>query len=219
MARTDDEASLTIEKVCETMKDRGGFTGKYGDLVEYVRQYLDEVAYQLCDGFSVNMRYFTIHPHIEGSFESLKEVYDSKKHPINFKVRVRKPLRDITRNVTVDIQGLAEKSAFIDEFTDTDEGFVNSQFIPGDLFNLTGSKIKLDGNDPGCGVFFVPVEEPRLAVRVDRIVVNNASLVAGMAPNTGHALNRIEVRTQYNGSAVFLKSPRVIASDFVLEAV
>jgi hypothetical protein len=68
IARTANEASLTIEEVCAAMKNRGGFTSNYNDLVEYVRQFLDEMAYQLCDGFAVNADYFSVHPNIGGTF-------------------------------------------------------------------------------------------------------------------------------------------------------
>jgi hypothetical protein len=56
IARTDNEASLTIEQVCAALKNRGGFTGNYDDLVEHVKQFLDEVVYQICDGFAVNLK-------------------------------------------------------------------------------------------------------------------------------------------------------------------
>ena len=53
IARTDDEASLNIDQVCAAMKERGGFTGQYEDLVKFVKQFFDEAAYQLCDGLGV----------------------------------------------------------------------------------------------------------------------------------------------------------------------
>ena len=33
IARTDDEAALSIEDVCAALKNRGGFTGEYEDAV------------------------------------------------------------------------------------------------------------------------------------------------------------------------------------------
>jgi hypothetical protein len=42
IARTDDEASLDIEAVCAALKNRGGFTGNYDDLVSHVKQYYIE---------------------------------------------------------------------------------------------------------------------------------------------------------------------------------
>ena len=218
IARTYEEAILSIENICEAMKDRDGFAGKYKDLVENVKQFLEESAYQLCDGFSVNFRYFSIHPHTIGAFASASEVYDPQKHPVKFKFRVRSPLRNLTQNNEADIRGMADANAYIDEFTDTCEELVNSQFIPGNLFNLTGSKIKIAGEDPGCGIFFVPTEDPSKAVKVERIAENSASEIIGVAPDTGYTRNKIEVRTQFDGSALYLKAPRIIVSDFVLEA-
>jgi len=218
IARTDDEASLSIEEICETMKVRGGFAGNYEDLVENIKKFFDESANRLCDGYSVNLKYFSIHPSIGGSFASVDEAYDPKKHPLSFRFRARSPLRNLTRHIAVDVLGLANANAFIDEFTDTDERFVNSQFIPGDLFSLTGYNIKIAGEDPGCGVFFVPLDDPSKAVKAARIAENSASKIIGMAPDTGYARNKIEVRTQFSGSSTLLKTTRVITGKFVLEA-
>jgi hypothetical protein len=60
IARTNNEASLSIEAVCAALKNRGGFTGNYGDLVGHVKQFLDVLAYQFCDGFAVNTGCFSI---------------------------------------------------------------------------------------------------------------------------------------------------------------
>ncbi|MDR2393467.1 MAG: hypothetical protein LBD93_04845 [Treponema sp.] len=49
------------------LKTRGGFTCSYDDLVERVRQFLDEAAYQLYDGFAVKAGYFSLHPNVGAS--------------------------------------------------------------------------------------------------------------------------------------------------------
>ena len=53
IARTANEAVLSVEQVCAALKNRGGFTGNYEELVECVRKFFNEAAYQLCDGFAV----------------------------------------------------------------------------------------------------------------------------------------------------------------------
>jgi hypothetical protein len=71
---------------------------------------------------------------------------------------------------------------------------------------------------PGVGVFFVPVDDPSKAVKVSRVAENTPSKITGIAVDTGYAYNRIEIRTQFAGSgANFLKTPRTITSNFVLE--
>jgi hypothetical protein len=61
----------------------------------------------------------------------------------------------------------------------------NTFFAPGGVFSLCGSKIKAAGDDPGCGVFFVPAEDPPKAVKVNRLVENTPSKIIGKAPGIG----------------------------------
>jgi hypothetical protein len=127
-------------------------------------------------------------------------------------------LRNIIRHIAVDITATINGNAYIDKFVDNYEDSVNTLFVPGDVFSIYGNKIKVDGDSPDCGVFFVPVEDPSKAVKVKHIVENFPTKIIGEAPDTQFMLNRIEIRTQYTGGSVFLKIPRVIASNFVIEA-
>jgi len=218
IARTNSEASLTIEQVCAALKNRGGYTGNYEDLLENIRQYFDEAAYQLCDGFAVNMKYFSIHPNVGGTFNSVSEAHDEKKHPISFRFRAQSPLRRLVKHIEIFVEGLADASGWIDEFIDTDEDLINSSYVPGDQFILHGSKIKIAGDDPACGLYFVPAGNPTGAVKVARIAENYPSKIIGIAPQTSNRYNKLEVRTQFAGSSGrLLKNVSVIASDFVIE--
>jgi hypothetical protein len=218
VARTDNEATLSVEDVCAALKNRGGYGGKYDILVDNVKQYLTEAVYQLCDGYAVSTGYFSVHPNIGGTYNSDKEAHDHKKHPITFRFRTRKPLRALAQTIAVEIQGIADTSGYIGEFLDYDEESVNTLYVPGDQFAITGHKIKLAGEDPGVGVFFVPVDDPSKAVKVERIAENNPSKITGIAPKTEFQHNRIEIRTQYAGSGSYLlKVPRIITSSFVLD--
>ncbi|MDR1072125.1 MAG: hypothetical protein LBL45_00405, partial [Treponema sp.] len=118
IARADNEASLSIESVCAALKNRGGFTGSYDDLVEHVHQFFDETAYQLCDGFAVNAGYFSIHPNVGGAFDKTTEGHDGKKHPVTFRFRARTPLRNLAAHVAVEVEGIANVAGYIDEFID-----------------------------------------------------------------------------------------------------
>ena len=219
IARTDNEASLSIEEVCASLAKRKSFSGEYKVLIDYIKQYFDEAAYKLCDGFAVNYGYFSVHPNIGGTFTSSRDVHDNKKNPINFKFRTNSTLRDLTNDIDVIITGLEDGSAFIDEFVDNYENSINSLFVPGNVFTIHGNKIKVAGDNPNCGIFFVPVDAPAKAVKVKRIVENFPAKIIGEVPSTKYRRNRIEIRTQFSSSgSPFLKQPRVIASGFILES-
>ncbi|MDR0759868.1 MAG: DUF4469 domain-containing protein [Treponema sp.] len=154
IARTVNEASLSIEEVCAAGKSRGGFTGSYDDFVEHVHQFFGEAAYQLCDGFAVNTGYFSIHPNVGGTFDKVTEGHDTGKHPVTFRFRTRAPLRALAEHIVVEVEGLADSSGCIDEFIDVTTEVVNETLTPGGQFNVSGRKIKAAGDKPeaGCGL-------------------------------------------------------------------
>ena len=218
-AKTNNEKTLTIQDICTILKTRAGFTGKYEDLLQYVKQYYDEVVYQLCDGYAVTNGYYTIHSNIGGTFDSANEVHNSEKHPVGFRFGTRAKLRNMAKNITVDIEGIADGSGYIDMFTDYEQKSTNESFSPGNQFAIHGHKIKLFGDDPGIGVYFVPVDDPSKAVKAERIAENNPSKIIGIIPETRYQVNRIEVRTQFSGSGTIkLKAPRIITSSFAIKA-
>ena len=205
--------------VCTILKTRAGFTGKYEDLLEFVHQYCDEVIYQLCDGYAVTNGYYTIHPNIGGTFNTAQEGRNPQKHPVSIRFSARAKLRNLLRNIAVEIGGVIENTAYIDMFTDYDDDSINETFCPGNQFAIHGHKIKLLGDDPGVGVYFVPVDEPEKAVKVDRIAENYPTRITGIIPDTKHRQNKIEIRTQFSGSnSIKLKAPRIITSNFILES-
>ena len=219
IARTNNEASLTIDEVCAYLNNRGGFADNYENLIQHVHQYFDEAAYLLCDGFGINTGYFSIHPNVGGTFDSTTEGHDSKKHKVAFRFRALAPLRRLADLVAIEIQGLADTSGWIDEFVDVEDDSVNDTFIPGNTFSISGHKIKIVGDDDLCGVYFVPEEDPSKAVKVKRLAENSSTKIIGKAPDTEHLHNRLEIRTQFNGSSnSFLKKPRVIKSSFTIAA-
>jgi hypothetical protein len=220
IAKTDNEACLNVERICSVMKNRDGFLDGYEYLTETIKQFLDECAYLLCDGFALDLGYFSVHPNIGGTFNSEIDARDPERNPVSFKFRTKLPLRNLVKHIAVEIIGTAVGNAFIDEFIDRDEDSVNGIFSPGDMFCVYGNKIKLAGDDPSCGLFFVPVNDPSKAVKVTRIGENSASIITGIAPDTQYQNNRIEIRTQYCGPATaFLTVPRSIVSDFVLDKI
>jgi hypothetical protein len=212
IARTDDEASLNIEQVCAALKNRGGFTGNYQDLVEYVRQFFDEAAYQLCDGFSVNTGYYSLHPRIGGTWQNELEHYDAAKHPVKFSFRALKPLRDLASHIEVVIEGVAETSGLIAEITDVTTEAVNETLTPGGMFSLDGHKIKVAGDHADCGVYFVNAATPAQRIQVTgHLADNTASRIVGIVPALAAGTRRVEVVTRFSSGSAPLKEPRAIS--------
>jgi hypothetical protein len=217
IAFTDSEAALSVEETCASLKNRGGFTGNYDDLVEHVKQYFGEAAYQLCGGFTVNTGYFSIHPNVGGVFDKVNAGRDPKKHPVTFRFRVRAPLRALAERIAVEVEGIADTQGYIDEFIDVSTESVNEALTPGGMFSIAGHKVKITGEDPETGVYFVSEADPAARVKVTgHLAENSASKVIGTIPALSAGKWKAEIKTRFGGSGKDLKNTRVIESAFVL---
>jgi len=126
-------------------------------------------------------------------------------------------LRALVKNIDVEVEGIAEAPAYIDEFIDLENQSINSQFVPGHGFAIHGHNIKLEGGNPDIGVYFQHETNPNDIVKVDRILENNPSKIVGIAPNVTYPLRKIVVITQYASGNVTLKEIRTIKSPFTVE--
>jgi len=221
IARTNNEASLSIEQICAALRDRGGYKDDYKKLVENINKFFDEAVYQLCDGFSINTGYFSIHPNIGGTFNSVKDAHDLEKHPISFRFRALSRLKQIIENIAVDIDGIANVSGFIDEFNDISSGTLNETVTSGELFVINGDKIKITGDDPQCGIYFEPVRDPDNPVKVEtfKLAENSPTKIIGVVPDLKiPGEYRPVIYTRFSGGGTQLKETRKTTSNFVLKS-
>jgi len=96
----------------------------------------------------------------------------------------------------VQVDGLAETSGWIDEFEDVEAEAINTVYVPGDQFVLRGSRIKIAGDDPACGLYFVPSDGSAEAVKVSTFAENTPSTIIGIVPKTNYVYIKLEIRTQ-----------------------
>ena len=220
LARIENDPFLSINEIGASMKNRGGFTGSYEDAIEHVRLFLWECMYKLADGFGVNLGYFSLVPHVGGTFSSPNESQNDERHPVTIKYRRNAKMKEFTDEIAVVVKGLANCTGWLDEFTDIDENETNSIFVPGNMCLLKGNEITAEGPDPSCGVFFADSDNPSNEVRMTRIAKNSRSEIIGICPNTTWQHSKIVIRTQFMGyKTKFLKTVRVIESSFIIEKV
>jgi hypothetical protein len=211
IARTDDEAALTIPNICAAMKNRGGFTGSVEDAEEHVHLFLKEAVYQLCDGFSINFGFFRLHPRIGGAFKDALEGWNAEKHPVKFSFQVLKPLRDIIPHIEVLREGVHDGSGFAAEFTDVTTEAVNETATPGGMCVLAGHKIKIAGSHADCGVYFADAANAANREKVTgNLAENTAGKIIGKIPALAAGKWKAVIITQYSGGSNLLKEPRTI---------
>ena len=216
-ARVISERSLNIKDICESSATRGGADVSAPAMQHGVELFLKEMAYLLCDGFSINTGYFTAVPSIRGTFNSPNENFNSDKHSILFQFTQGDTLRKEIANVDVEITGVAEAGTEIMQVTDVKTGSVNDLLTPNRNLKIVGSRIKLAGDHPDLGLVFVNQAAPNntYLVAMDEFVVNNPSELIIVIPTLPAGQYKLQLTTQY-GTGALLKTPRTVVFDKIL---
>ena len=217
-ARVSSERSLSIGDICKSATKRGGADVSAESMKHAVELFLKEMSYQLCDGYSVNTGYFTASPSIRGVFDSPTENFNPQKHSVLFQFNQGELLRNELSTITVEILGVAESGAFIGQVLDVKSGSVNDLLTPNRNLKIGGSKIKIAGDENNeTGIYFVNQStQARTKVDESDVVTNNPSELIVVIPELAAGIYKLEVITQYTGSAKLLKVPRAVVFDKVL---
>lgn len=214
VARVISERTLNVKEICKEAVSRGGAATTAEAMEHNVNLFLKEMGYQLSDGFSINTGYFTANALIRGVFNSPTETFNADKHAILYQFNQGDLLRKELSNIAVEITGVGDSSISIAEVQDVKTGSVNDLLTPNRNLRIKGYKLKLAGDNPGVGVYFVnQTTQERTKVDVADIVNNNPGELIIVTPVLVAGTYLLEVTSQYSGTNVFLKEPRTSLLD------
>ncbi len=216
IARISSERSLDIAEICDSAVDRGGADISSTLMQHGVNLFLKEMAYQLCDGYSVNTGYFKARPHIKGVFNSTDEAFDPERHRVLFRLEQGKKLRDGLSSVEVEITGMADTSLSIFQVTDIKTGSVNDLLSPNRNLSIKGRKIKVAGDNEEAGVYFVnQVSGESIPVDPSDLIINKPSELIIVIPDLKAGTYQLQVTTRFNKHTL-LKNPQTVVFDKML---
>ena len=93
VARVSAERSLSVRDICQSAVERGGSDINAAVMEHAVELFHKEMAYRLCDGFSVNTSWYNASVHIRGVFNSPTASFDPAKHSVAVEFRQGVELR------------------------------------------------------------------------------------------------------------------------------
>lgn len=217
VARVISERTLGVADIANSAVSRGGASVSATDMEHNVNLFFKEMAYQLCDGYSVNTGYFSATPLIKGVFNSPDESFDPSKHSVIFQFTQGETMRKELANIEVQIMGVAESGITITQVTDVKSGSVNNVITPNRNLKIKGNKLKLVGDSEGVGVYFTHADTG-VATKVDAsdIVTNNPSELIVVVPALATGTYKVQVMSQFSGSSKPLKELRSFEFDKLL---
>ncbi|MDR3260469.1 MAG: DUF4469 domain-containing protein, partial [Tannerella sp.] len=196
--RALSERTLNIRQICESASTRGGAGIPVAAMEHAVNLWLQEMAYQLCDGFTINTGWFTGTVHIKGVCNSPNERYDPKKHTLVFEFHQGSLLRKEIPGIEVEFLGVADSGGHIAQVIDVKSGSVNDLLTPGYNLRITGDKLKIAGDHASIGISFRnPATDKLTQIAPSDIVVNNPSELIIRLPELDKGTYQLEIVTQF----------------------
>jgi hypothetical protein len=183
---------------------------------------LSQIAMEkIANGASVSLGLGYYSLGVNGTFIGDNAKWDNALHALSVRVTPNAALREAVRACTVDVRGMAVAGVVINTVTDIVSGEVNSRLTPGGAVNLTGTKIKVDGDNPAVGLTLTNQETNEVTtIAKNLLAVNDPSRITFVIPATlAKGDYKLGIATQYAPSGVSLKEPRMYLFEYILNVL
>jgi len=203
-AKTQSLGSYDKEAIITNMLRRGSLLTRT-DIVAVLNGFEESVADIIHDGGTVNTPLFNTSFSISGLFEGAVDNFDSKRHKVNVNLNKGILIRNAEAKVIPEKTGIIAHQLQILEVVDIVSGKMNDQLTPGGVLKVWGDNIKITGDNPNCGLYFVPTSGETVKAQV--IAQNKPKSLIVLIPMLSIGIYTIKVVTQFTNGH-FLKLPR-----------
>lgn len=209
VAEVNVQDSMRNEDIAQQIIDEGSEIKK--DTLIYIFNQRDRIAFDCVkSGRSVINRYYQLIPRITGAFPSKSAVFDAKINKLAVDMILTSFAHKELTLVTVESLGPKQQVAYIGLVTDTLTDLTNGSITPNDDIRVTGSLIKISGDNPEVGVYFVP-EDGKDPIKITRkLTTNDPSQLLVRVPALEDGKYTLRIVTQYSQSNTTLKEPRTL---------
>ena len=186
MGRIEMARTLGLREVCDSAVLRGGANISSEAIRSGSEIMLKEMAYLLCDGFAINLGYFSISLKVLGVFDSPKDIYDPKRHTLQFQITPGIFMRNELQYVRVKTMGVRKDAIDIALVTDTLNGLTDGTITPGEDIIIQGTRVRIapdDGSDSDVGIFFVTIGSGMIIPVKRRLTQNDPSRIIARVPD------------------------------------
>lgn len=209
MARTSTYGTVGIKEICKSKSKKRGELNNPDSMEFYVNLFFEEMAELLTLGYNINTGYFKAAVKINGTFDTKNDDFDSEKHKINFKFSQGNIMRKIAKGTKAQILHLRPFNFVISAVKDVYSGSLNEIITPGNNLIIDGVKIKLVGEHPDVGVYFINVDSKKQTkVAYNEVAINQNNKLIVVIPNLASGNYQLVISTQYEGSGTPLNEPR-----------
>jgi len=199
--------SLTRDELIDRMTARGTTITKT-DLLAVFNLADEEISKAAANGESINLPLLNTSFSLSGVYDSAMDVFDGNRHKLNLNLTKGVLLREAEKKVKLVKTSAVAPLPNIMEVKDFRSGTVNDRLTPDGVVEARGFNLKIDGDDPACGLWFVS-EDGLQQMKAEIFIENKPSKITAFIPGLSLGAWQIRVVTQHTGSGRLLKTPKV----------
>ncbi|MDE5421520.1 DUF4469 domain-containing protein [Ancylomarina sp. DW003] len=204
-ARPQEVTSYDLEDIIAQMLEKGS-TVTRSDILAVLNNFFEVAGTITSNGGMINTDLFKTNFSVTGVFNGATDAFDKSRHAIKINTNAGKVLKTALTKVKVEKVASAETIPHILEVKDSISGSVNDQISSEGVLEITGSRLKLDGDNATNGVYLVASDNTRN--KVVTVVDNKPARLIVILPTLAAGEYSLQITTQYNGGGSGLKSPR-----------
>ncbi|MDR1408581.1 MAG: DUF4469 domain-containing protein [Tannerella sp.] len=195
-AQTHVSATYNREQFIDLMLQRGS-TVTRSDILAVLNSMEETGAYIVENGGEFTLPLVQTGFRMPGVFHGATDVFDPLRHELHVTTRPGTLLREVEKRVKpVKISPPAPRLQIL-EVRDSVTGEVDGVLTPGGVAEIAGVEIKLDGDKPDVGLYFVNLAGGA-DTRADTVAVNKPSQLVVLIPKLTSGIYQVKVTTQYS---------------------
>ena len=205
IAMTHNAGIIDEAELIRLVKDYNS-TLTISDIYALFASLKDIIPKVLAKGYYLNLPLLNTSYSIAGVFNRHTDTFDSNRHKLKLNITKGILLRDIEKSVSLQKCDSPQPNLRIKEVKDATTGEVNTIMTKGGVIEIIGRNIKINGDNPMCGLWFVGEngEETRAAM----IIENKPSRIFAEVPkDLAAGVYQVKIVTQHTVGAI-LKTPR-----------
>jgi hypothetical protein len=201
-------ASLDKEAVITRILSKGT-TLTRTDVLAVLNALEEVVAEGSEQGYVFNLPLFNTSFSISGVFDSPLDSFDPSRHKLNINLTKGVRLREAEKRVKLEKTNIATPLPQIQEVKDSVSGTVNECLTARGVVEVRGYNLKIEGDDPSCGLWFV--NQDGTETKAEVIIENKPTRILAMIPDlsVGTGTFQVKVVSQFSGGGRLLLTPKV----------
>jgi len=203
-AKAQSSGSYDKEAIITDMLRRGSLLTRT-DILAVLNGFEESITKIINDGGTVNTPLFNTRFSISGVFDGGADNFDHKRHKVNVKFNKGILIRNAEEMIIPEKTGAIAPQLQILEVKDSVSGKANERLTPGGVLEVWGNNIKITGDNPDCGLYFIP--ESGDTVKAQVIAQNKPKSLIVLIPMLSVGIYSLKVVTQFTRGTL-LKSPR-----------